>query len=185
MPEDRPPQELLHGSRDLWSLQQQAAPYRVLHCQAEGWIPHHHPLPELQRPRRTQQPQTNHTPPPTNRASQRNPNPSRHAIPELPSPPSLPPAPKPQRPPRPPPKSKRSPSRTPSTPSPLRFISPSNPSAAQQPKRPPSSSSAPVTHTPSSSHSLREFPSLPNPTVRSQPSASHLAKPPPTINSNA
>ncbi|XP_068227168.1 uncharacterized protein [Palaemon carinicauda] len=99
--------------------------------------------------------QPNHTPPPTNCTSRPNLNPSRHAIPELPSPPSPLPKPKPQRPPRHPPKSKRFPSHTPSTPSPLRFTSPSIPSTFSQQTRPqPSSSySVPETHTPITSNS--------------------------------
>ncbi|XP_068247965.1 uncharacterized protein [Palaemon carinicauda] len=86
--------------------------------------------------RRTYQPPTNHAPPPTNRISRQNPNPSRHAIPEFPSPPSLPPARKPQHPPRLPPKSKRSPSHTPFMPSPVGFTSPPTPSTASQQIRP-------------------------------------------------
>ncbi|XP_068234397.1 MEF2-activating motif and SAP domain-containing transcriptional regulator-like [Palaemon carinicauda] len=48
----------------------------------------------------------------------------------------------------------------------------SNAASQQIRPKPSSSSSAPVTHTPSTSSSLSEFPSLPSPTVRSQPSAS-------------
>ncbi|XP_068205619.1 uncharacterized protein [Palaemon carinicauda] len=186
-----PPQKPLHRSGDLWSLQQQTAPYCpfVLPGTRKGTKPPpaaqtvEDPimLGMIDVPTDFSPPPIKHNPPPSNYTSQQNPNPSRHAIPELPSPPTPPQAPKPQRPPKPPPKAKRSPTHTPS---PLRFTSPTNPPTATQPKKPTSSSSAPVTHTPIPFHSLKEFPNLPSSTVTSKPSASRPSKCPPIIDSS-